>query len=69
MHLCLGQFIARAQMEEGLHLIAQRITRPERTGASGRRSFTGVWGLKGLPIRFQPAPARAAAELEREPTA
>ena len=25
MHICLGQFIARAQIQEGLHLIAQRI--------------------------------------------
>jgi cytochrome P450 len=69
MHICLGQFIARAQIEEGLHLIAQRITHPQHAGASGRRPFTGVWGLKGLPIRFEPAPARELAALEPEPTA
>jgi cytochrome P450 len=59
MHMCLGQFIARAQIEEGLHLIAQRITQPRLAGRPGHRPFMGVWGLSGLPIEFTPAPARA----------
>jgi cytochrome P450 len=59
MHLCLGQFIARAQMEEGLHLIAQRLAAPQLDGPVGRRPFPGVWGLRGLPIRFTPASRRA----------
>lgn len=58
IHICLGQFIARAQIQEGLHQIAQRITNPRRTGASSWRPFYGVWGLRGLPIAFDPAPAR-----------
>jgi len=52
VHICLGQFIARAQIEEGLHQIAQRIRNPRRTGPSRWRPFFGVWGLKGLPIAF-----------------
>jgi cytochrome P450 len=56
MHICLGQFIARAQIEEGLHLIAQRIKQPKRAGSSSWRPFFGVWGLRGLPITFTPAP-------------
>jgi len=52
VHLCLGQFIARAQIEEGLHQIAQRFRNPRRTGLSGWRPFYGVWGLKGLPIEI-----------------
>ena len=59
MHLCLGQFIARAQIEEGLHQIAQRIKNPKLTGPYGYRPFPGVWGLKGLPIEFTPAPRPA----------
>ena len=51
-HVCLGQFIARAQIEEGLHAIAQRIKNPKRTGPSGWRPFYGVWGMRGLPIEF-----------------
>jgi len=56
MHICLGQFIARAQIEEGLHLIAQRIRNPRLVGPIGHRTFFGVWGLHGLPIEFDPAP-------------
>jgi cytochrome P450 len=64
MHICLGQFIARAQIEEGLHLIAQRVTRPKLVGSIGFRPFPGVWGLRGLPIEFTPAPARNDAAAE-----
>ncbi len=55
-HMCLGQFIARAQLEEGLHLIARRITNPRSPGPLGWRPFPGVWGIRGLPIEFTPAP-------------
>jgi cytochrome P450 len=59
-HMCLGQFIARAQLEEGLHLIAQRITKPRSRGPLGWRPFPGVWGIRGLPIEFEPAEARVS---------
>lgn len=64
IHICLGQFIARAQIQEGLHQIAQRIANPRRVGQSAWRPFYGVWGLRGLPIEFDPAPARELAEVE-----
>ncbi len=53
-HVCLGQFIARAQLEEGLHLIAQRIHQPQLAGDINWRPFLGAWGLRTLPIKFQP---------------
>jgi cytochrome P450 len=53
--MCLGQFIARAQLQEGLHLIAQHMLRPQEVAAPGWRPFPGVWGIKGLPITFEPA--------------
>lgn len=56
-HICLGQFLARAQTEEGLHQIAQRMRNPRLTGKFEWRSFTGVWGVRGLPIEFDPADA------------
>jgi cytochrome P450 len=59
-HICLGQFIARAQIQEGLHLIAQRIKAPKRAGISAWRPFYGVWGMRGLPIVFTPAEASGA---------
>ncbi|MGG7379010.1 cytochrome P450, partial [Escherichia coli] len=48
-HICLGQFIARNQLQEGLHLIAQRIRNPRLDGAIEWRPFLGAWGLKRLP--------------------
>jgi cytochrome P450 len=58
MHICLGQFMARAQIEEGVHLMAQRITNPRLTGEVTWRPFPGVWGIRTLPIAFDPAPRR-----------
>lgn len=60
-HMCLGQHIARAQLQEGLHLVAQRMRNPRLAGQWGWRPFYGVWGLKGLPIEFDPAPASEQA--------
>jgi cytochrome P450 len=54
-HICLGKFIARTLLSEGVHLIAQRIRQPRSSGPQGWRPFLGVWGIRGLPIQFQPA--------------
>jgi cytochrome P450 len=54
-HMCLGQFLARAQLAEGLHLIARRVKNPRSPGPLGWRPFPGVWGIRGLPIEFDPA--------------
>jgi len=54
-HICLGQYIARAQIHEGLHLIAQRILNPRSSGPQGYRPFPGTWGLRGLPVEFDVA--------------
>jgi len=52
-HVCLGQFIARAQIAEGLQLIARRIRNPRLVGTLSWRPFYGVWGLNCLPIEFE----------------
>ena len=57
-HMCLGQYIARAQLQEALHQIAQRMREPKLAGQIGWRPFFGTWGLKGLPIEFEPAEVR-----------
>lgn len=54
-HMCLGQHIARAQLQEALHQIAQRLHDPKLDGEYGWRPYPGAWGLKGLPIAFTPA--------------
>lgn len=53
-HICLGQFIGVAQIEEGIHAIAQRLKNPRLIGEPGWRPFPGVWGIAGLPIAFDP---------------
>jgi cytochrome P450 len=54
-HSCLGQHLARIQISEGIHLIAQRITNPRLAGEVTWRPFIGVWGPEKLPIQFDPA--------------
>ncbi|WP_197063488.1 cytochrome P450 [Novosphingobium malaysiense] len=54
VHICLGLHLARFQMEEGLHLMAQRMRQPEIAGRETWRRFPGVWGLESLPVRFTP---------------
>ncbi len=57
-HMCLGQYIARAQLQEALHQVAQRLKHPRLVGEVGWRPFFGAWGLKGLPLEFTPGEAR-----------
>lgn len=52
-HICLGQYLARALIQEGLHLVAQRMRNPRTTGPQGWRPFPGAWGIKGLPVEFE----------------
>jgi cytochrome P450 len=56
--MCLGQYIARAQLQESLHQVAQRMRDPKLDGTFDWRPFFGTWGLKGLPLTFTPAEAR-----------
>lgn len=51
-HKCLGMHLARLQIEEGLHLVTQRIPHPRLAGEIRWRRFPGVWGIESLPIRF-----------------
>lgn len=54
-HICLGQYIARAQIEEGLHLMTQRMVNMRSPGPLAWRPFGGVWGIRGLPVEFEVA--------------
>ena len=55
IHICLGQHVARAQLQEGLHLIAPRLRNAHLAGEVTWRAFPGVWGIRSLPIEFTPA--------------
>jgi cytochrome P450 len=61
-HMCLGQYIARAQLQEALHQVAQRMRHPKLAGQPGYRPFYGAWGLKGLPITFEQGETRVLEE-------
>ena len=52
MHICLGQFLAVANVEEGIHQIARRIRNPRLTGKVEWKPFPGVWGITALPVEF-----------------
>jgi cytochrome P450 len=54
-HHCIGQFLARTQLQEGLHAVAKRLRKPRRTGDISWRPFLGAWGLRTLPIAFDAA--------------
>lgn len=54
-HMCLGQYIARAQLQEGLHLVAQHMLNPRIVGELEYKPFPVNWGLSSLPIEFTPA--------------
>ena len=58
VHICLGQHLARAQIQEGVHLIAQRLRDPRIDGPLTWRPFPGVWGIKSLPVAFTPETGR-----------
>lgn len=51
-HMCLGQYIARAQIQEGLSICAQMLKNPQVAGEVTYRPFPGLWGLETLPIEF-----------------
>jgi cytochrome P450 len=60
-HFCIGMHLARAQLEEGVHLIAQRLRNPRIIGDLTWRPYLGIWGVRTLPIQFEPAAAREVA--------
>ena len=53
-HMCIGQHLARTQLEEGLHVITQRLANPRQAGEVVWRPYIGIWGIKALPIAFDP---------------
>ena len=52
IHICLGQFLARALLEEGLPILARRIRKPRLSGDIVYRAPLGIWGYQSIPISF-----------------
>ena len=52
-HICVGQFLTRAILQESLHLVAGRLENARITGEVEWRPFLGAYGLQHLPIEFE----------------
>jgi cytochrome P450 len=58
IHHCLGAALARAELQEALPLLAQRMPNLRLDGEIEWKPVTfGIWGPARLPLRFDPTPA------------
>jgi len=55
IHYCLGANLARAELQEGLRLIAERVETLALDGEPVFEGVQGVYGLRELPLRLTPA--------------
>jgi cytochrome P450 len=63
IHFCLGAALARAELQEALPLLAQRMPGLVRTGpVEWKPANFGIWGPAKLPIRFDVDYASRPAE-------
>jgi cytochrome P450 len=53
VHYCVGANLARAEMQEGLALLAERILRIELVGEPEFGTPSGFYGLERLPLAFE----------------
>jgi cytochrome P450 len=52
IHYCLGANLARAELQEGLRLIAERVETLALDGEPEYEGVQGVYGLRALPLRL-----------------
>jgi cytochrome P450 len=56
IHYCLGAWLARAELQEALTIMAQRMPGLALDGPVGWKPNTvGIWGPERLPLRFDPS--------------
>jgi cytochrome P450 len=53
VHYCVGANLARAEMQEGLALLAERVQRVELAGEAEFGTPSGIYGLDTLPLAFE----------------
>jgi cytochrome P450 len=54
IHRCLGAALARAEMQEALSYLVERVARVELDGdVTWKPSTFGIWGPAALPLRVQ----------------
>jgi cytochrome P450 len=60
IHYCLGAALARAELQEALPILAQRLPNMRIDGAiTYKPSTVGIFGAQHFPITFDPTPALA----------
>jgi len=55
VHYCVGANLARAEMQEGLALLAENVARIELAGEPEFGTPSGIYGLERLPLTFERA--------------
>jgi cytochrome P450 len=56
IHYCLGAWLARAELQEALPILAQRMPDLEVDGSiEWKPESVGIWGPSRVPLRFTPA--------------
>lgn len=55
IHYCVGANIARAELQEALAFLAERVDRVELDGEPAYGTIMGIYGLDELPLRLYPA--------------
>lgn len=55
IHYCLGANLARAELQEGVRLIAERVESLALDGEPVYEGVQGVYGLRALPLRLKAA--------------
>ena len=55
IHYCVGANLARAEMQEGLAAIAERMRTVTLDGEPQFGTPSGIYGLEALPVRFSPS--------------
>jgi len=53
IHYCVGANLARAEMQEGLAFLAERVRRIECTDEPAFGTPSGIYGLETLPVRLE----------------
>jgi cytochrome P450 len=53
VHYCVGANLARAELQEGLSFLSQRLRELELDGEPQFGNVSGIYGLERLPIRFK----------------
>ncbi len=52
IHYCVGANLARAELQEGLAFLAQRIETLELDGEPQLQNVSGIYGVDSLPVAF-----------------